>query len=173
MSDIINLLADDWKKIPQNYRYLIIGGAFFIFNSWLVDHWGSYSYKYLLTIDIGLISYYVGLILIIIGFIILIGKQIFSYANVLNLRRKYPVSKIYKDFVIVSFNGKWILFDKKTKEYHHLVPWETVQDLQFVSWETYVNYGFDPNSKNMINLNNKKKIDISKYKIGGSINTRS
>lgn len=167
-------LADDWNKLPQNFRYFILAGAFLIFNSWLLDHWGQNGGKYLKIFDIAFWGYWLGLIIIILGIIVLILRQISAYSNILWIKRKYPYAKINKDFYIYSYNGKWILYDKNSKEYFHIRPYETVIDLHWQGWENFIPIDFQPENKPKLPINKSAKLfDTSKYKNGGIIDTRS
>lgn len=134
----LGFLADDWKKIPQNLRYVFLAGVLFIFNSWLLDHWlpnGQLPYKYLGCWDIRPISFNLGLSLILISTIIIVLKQFYLFGAVQIYRRKYPLNNLNKTYYLCWFKGKLMLFDKKNKKkklYYHVYPWETAQDLLFV-----------------------------------------
>lgn len=168
----LGLLTDDWKKIPQNLRYVIIAGISLIFNSWLLDHWGSDGvYKYL-GMDIRGSGYNLGLSLIFFGFALLIGKQFFYLGRLIYLRKKYPESDIEHGYYLIWFKGKLILFNTKEKKYYHVYPWDTAQDLLFVGKGQSMNENFDPINRPKIPVNNQI-FDLTGYKNGGSINTRS
>jgi hypothetical protein len=166
------ILKDDWEKIPQNYRYIIIAGILLIINAWFLDHWGTMQYKLAFKCDFGFISYFIGLILVTFAFGLIIWKQITIPNKVDQLKIKWPISGIDKDFYIVSYLGKWILYDKKTKLYHHLYPWETVQDLGFVSCEHYEEINFDPSKKHEFTIGGYV-LNTKDYSNGGSVTTRS
>lgn len=168
----LGFLSEDWNKLPQNFRYFILAGGFLIFNSWLLDHWGQGGERYLKSFDFAYWGYWLGLLIIILGIFVLIIKQFTGYANIIWLRRKYPISKLNKDFYIYSFNGKWMLYDKKTLEYFHIHPWETVVDLRWQGWENGLPLDFQPENKPQIPIGKTTKLlDTGKYKYGGSINT--
>lgn len=168
--DLFNILVDDWKKIPQNLRYFFIAGAFLIFNSWLLDHWGSGRLYLFWGFDIRNIGYNLGLSLILLCFLFLLTKQVLYFKNIIIYRRRYPIKELNIKFHLVWFNGRLILFDKSTKKHHHIYPIETAQDLLFAGTGTYIpkNFGDDK----LVQVTENLTIDISKYSDGGAINTR-
>lgn len=173
MSDLFNFLTDDWKKIPANFRFLLLIGAFLIFNTWLLDHWGTIEPYRLWYIDIRSIGYSLGLTIIFFGCLLLITKQLWFFSNIVYLRWKYPLSKLNKDFFLISFRGYIVLFDKKKNLYHHIYPFATVQDLTFVDCWSYVSNDFPPDTELLIPVGNKNL--YHKFKLfddGGPINTR-
>jgi len=172
---LFGFLIDDWKKIPQNYRYLILGGVFLIFNSWLLDHWGKTEPYTFFGIDIRGSGYSIGLLLILIGFGFLILKQFSSLGKVMWYRQKYPVEKLDIDFFLVWFNGKLMLFDNKSKpkKYFHIHPLETAQNLLFVDRGFKVLTSFMPNAIKTFPANyGGEMLRLSDYKNGGSICTQ-
>lgn len=173
--DTLNLLVDDWKKVPQNYRYLILSGVVLIFNTWLLDHWGTNSPYLYLGHDIRALGYNIGLSLILIAFLFIITKQFYSYVKAIWLRRKYPINKLDIDFFLVWFNGRLMLFDDKSspKKYYHICPWETAQDLLFVGRGFKVSTEFMPNAITTFPANFEgKMLKLADYSNGGSISTQ-
>ncbi len=171
--DLLNFLTDDWKKIPANYRWLIIAGAFLIFNTWLLDHWGSSQIYLFWGFDIRSLGYSVGLTLILLAFMILIVKQFWYFKTVLDYRKKYPLNRLNEDFFLISFKGYVVLFDLKTHKHHHILPWETAQDLQFVDEWSYLDISFPPSIDFRLPIGNTgKTIPYSKFQTGTAINTR-
>lgn len=118
----INFLTDDWKKIPQNIRFVLMGGIVLILNTWLLDHWGiKEPYKFWFW-DIRAIGYDIGLTLIILSFVLLITKQFYYFGRIAFFRIKYPLNKLNDTFYLVWFNGKLILFDIKEKNIFMSIP---------------------------------------------------
>jgi hypothetical protein len=70
------------------------------------------------------------------------------------------------------FNGKLMLFDKKSKKYFHVYPWETAQDLLFVSKGDHYPFDFAPDIPIPIG-ETSEILEISEYSNGGSINTQN
>jgi len=171
--DILGFLTDDWKKIPANYRWLILAGAFLIFNSWLLDHWESSQIYLFWGFDIRSLDYSIGLTLILLAFTILIIKQFWYFKTVLAYRIKYPLNKLNEEFFLISFKGYVVLFDRKTDKHHHIVPWETAQDLQFVDEWVYLEVSFPPAVTLQLPIGNTSKtIPYNKFNTGIAINTR-
>jgi len=169
---LFNVLVDDWKKIPQNLRYWLIAGAFLIFNTWLLDTWPNDIVYRFWGIDIRYMGYNIGLTLILLALSFLVTRQFFYFQRILHFRRKYPISKLDKDFHLLWFKGKLILFDNKAKMYFHVYPWETAQDLLFVSHGHHMKGDFFPRKKAKYGLYDYHVLDTSKYKNGGSICTQ-
>lgn len=169
MRDVLNFLSNDWQKIPQNYRFLLLAGSFFILNAWLVDHWTK-DIHFLGSL-LSVISYYSGLILVILGLILLVIKQFWGFFKIIYYRNKYKVNKNGKDFNIISFGNPWYLFDKKKKKYYHIEPYETVQDLQFEGLNIVANSEF--NSHLGIQIKKNKYLYVKNYLYAGKINTRN
>lgn len=96
-----------------------------------------------------------------------IKRRIKSYKN------KYSIEDIGKSFDLVWFNGKLILFDHENKKYHHIYPWETAEDLNFVSFGIHVKDSFPNPKENTVALGGNKKLNINDYTNGGSINTQN
>lgn len=172
-----DLLKSDWEKLPQHFRFLLEVGIILVFNAWVLDHWlpdTILPYKYLGYFDIRVLSYNVGMTLIIFTLALIVIKQIKLLPGLIrSYENKYPIKNIGKTFELVWFNGKLILFDLKTKKFFHVYPWETAQDLNFVSFGTHVPDHF-PNPQNpKVKLDSGKFIDITTYQNGGSINTRT
>lgn len=169
--EIPNFLTDDWKKIPQNLRYVFIVGVLLIFNSWLLDHWfNTTQVYYFWGLDIRYLGYSIGLTLIIACFILIIVKQFYLFSLVWWYRQKYSMSKLDKTYHLLWFNGKLMLFDNNSKFYYHVYPWETAQDLLFVSKGWYLSVGFDPGKEYLVD--EKTIFKTKKYKNGGSLNTQ-
>ena len=170
-----NLIQNEWEKIPQSLRTFIEIGVVLVFNSWLLDHWnlsGTLPCKYLGKFDLREISYNLGMTAIYVSLGIIVLRLIISFPQVVsNYKNKYPTKNIGKTFELVWFNGKLMLFEHKKKLYYHVYPWETAQDLDFISYGTHVEDHF-PNPNNVkVKLDSGKMLDTSEYKNGGSINT--
>lgn len=170
----LDIFTDDWKKIPANYRFLIIAGIFLIFNSWLLDHWGSEHIYLFWGYDIRSLGYSLGLTLILFCLALIVFKQILFFKTLLIYRAKYPLKKLNKDFFLISFKGYVVLFDKKTDKYHHIVPFDTAQDLLFVDQWRYLGKDFPPDTNELFqvgtsNLHHKFEL----FDDGGAINTRT
>lgn len=169
----LEFFTEDWKKIPQNYRYLLIFGAFFIFNAWLLDHWlvdGQLPYHYLGQ-DIRSLSYGFGLSLILIASLFIIIKQFYLYLRVLVYRAKYPASELNKTYHLGWFKEKLILFDRSGKTFYHVRPLKTAQDLMFEGRGWYFHVRF--NKGDEYSYDDKGNIFRTKgFKDGGFINTQ-
>lgn len=168
--DLFNLLIDDWKKIPQNLRYFFLAGGFLIFNSWLLDHWGSEKPYLFWMFDIRYLGYSLGLTLILLCFLFLLAKQILYFKSVLIYRNRYPIKELNNKFFLVWFNGKLYVFDKAKKKYHHVYPLETAQDLLFAGTGTHVEGKLG--ESNSIQISESISLDTRRYADGGAINTR-
>lgn len=169
-----DIFIDDWKKIPANLRFLILAGGFLIFNSWLIDHWDSQNTYLLWGKDIKALGYSLGLSLILFCFALLILKQMLLFKAILLYRFKYPLRKLNKDFFLISFRGYVVLFDKKSKKYHHIVPFETAQDLLFVDQWNYLEKSFPPNPNDLLQVGTSKlSHEFKLFTDGGPINTRT
>lgn len=169
-----DIFTDDWKKIPANYRFFILAGAFLIFNSWLLDHWGSTSVYLFWGYDIRALGYSLGLSFILLCFFLILLKQLLLFKTILLYRVKYSSQKLNKDFFLISFRGYVVLFDEKTKKYHHIVPYDTAQDLLFVDQWTYLGKSFPPDPNELLQVGASKlhhKFEL--FTDGGPINTRS
>lgn len=173
--EFLNFLTDDWKKIPQNYKYLILTGVFLIFNSWLLDHWGiSTPYTYF-GLDIRAGGYDVGLSLILFALFLIVTKQFSNFGRALWYRHKYPIEKLDIDYYLVWFNGKLMLFDtkSKTKKYYHVYPWGTAQDLLYVGRGFELSTAFMPNAIKEFPVNFEgKMLKLSDFQNGGAICTQ-
>lgn len=168
---MLNLLRDDWKLIPQNYRYLFIFGVILVFHSWLLDHWGSQTPLFLKW-NLTNISYILGISIIFISIVFITSKQIYFYGNTSYLRNRYPINKLDISFYLVWFNGKLILFDKKRKRYFHVYPWKTAQKLNFTSRGFSVLTDFMPTGLEEFPANFQgDSIKMKDYEDGGSITT--
>lgn len=168
-----NFFTDDWKKIPQNYRFIIIAGVILIFNTWLLDHWGNGKVYLFWGQDVRAIGYNVGFSLILLSFILLIVKQFLNTPKLIMYRKKYPLEKLNVDFFLTSFKGKVILFDLKERKYYHIFPWTTAQDLLFVGLWNYLEENFPPDLEYLLQIghtNQYKK--FKEFDDGGIINTR-
>ncbi len=178
MKEVFGLIGNDWEKIPQNYRYLLLAGGFFVFNSWLLDHWNESRSWIYWGLDFPQISYFIGLILIVLGFTILVFRQFMVFANIWNLRRKYPISGVNKDFYIFNFGDPWYLFDNRSKQYFHIVPYSTVRDLHFEGLNISVQFDkgkiaeFVPGLAMDVRVGKGKWISIDKFSNAGIINTK-
>jgi hypothetical protein len=173
---MFNILQKDFDKLPQNVRYIFISGFLFIFNAWLLDHWKSNQelpYYFMGIVDLRSISYNVGTCLFFVALILVVFKQIVSIPGIIFWNKsKYDIKDLGKKFELVWFKGKLMLFQHRDKRYFHVLPWETAQDLNFVSYGTHVNDDFPNPINTVIILDDGRKLDTSKYKNGGEINTR-
>lgn len=67
-----------------------------------------------------------------------------------------------------------MLFDEKTKKYHHIVPFETAQDLLFVDQWSYVEKHFPPGPRDLLQVGTSNLYhEFKLFTDGGPINTRS
>lgn len=171
-----NLIKNEWEKIPQTLRLCIEIGIGLVFNAWVLDHWtstGSLPYKYLGQFDLREASYNIGMTFIYFAIIAIVFKLIINLPELINnYKTKYQIKNIGKTFDLVWFSGKLILFDHKIKRFYHVYPWETAQDLDFVSFGTHVEDHFPNPTKSKIKMENGKILDTAEYQNGGSINTR-
>src|SRR3989338_10579512 len=130
--NLFSFIKDDWEKIPQNVRYFLLSGSTLLAITWLSDHWGKDSYK-LFSWDFRNIFFSLGITLILVGLVMIVSKQLYTYFNLLRLKIKYPIKNHPKTFALVWFQpGRLYLFDKKSKLSYHVHPWETAEDLSFV-----------------------------------------
>lgn len=174
LSDLLGLFSDDWRKIPANFRLLFLIGGFLIFNSWLLDHWDSDEAHLFWGHDIRNVGYSIGLTLILLCFVVVFIKQVVFFKNLLIYRRRYSLSKLNKDFFLTSFRGYVVLFDKKNREYHHVVPFETAQDLMFVGNWNHLEEKFPPKPKFLLQVGSSTlHHEFRFFKDGGPINTRT
>ena len=170
-----NFFTDDWKKIPQNYRFIIIAGLLLIFNSWLLDHWDIRTTPVYMFWgrDIRSIGYSIGLTLIIFCFLLLILKQFLNTPKLIMYRKKYPIEKLNIDFFLTSFRGKVILFDIKEKKFYHIFPWTTAEDLLLVGLWNYLEKDFPPEQEDLLQVGHTNRYRKFKdFDDGGIINTR-
>lgn len=166
-----NFLTDDWQKIPQNFRFLIIAGGFLIFNTWLLDHWGTENPYLFWEKDIRAFGYNLGFSLILISLFLLILKQFLYIPKLIMYRKKYPIEKLNIDFFLISFRGKVMLFDEK--RYYHIFPWTTAEDLLFVGLWNYLEKDFPPEQEDLLQVGHTNRYRKFKdYSDGGIINTR-
>jgi hypothetical protein len=168
------ILTDDWKKIPQNLRFIFLAGVIFIFNSWLLDHWlinGQLPYKYWGVVDIRSFGYSLGLTLILICTVAIVFKQFYLFWILQIFRNKYSFSNLDKTYHLGWFRGKLMLFDKKKKLYYHVYPWGTAQDLLFVGrgWEFHDNF---KEGSEYVYDEEGSIFKTKGYKNGGSITTQ-
>ena len=171
-----DLIKDDWNKLPENVRYFLEIGVVLVFNSWVLDHWlpnRNLPFEFLGRFDIRAACYNIGQSFILISIIFVVVKQLWNLPKLINnYKVRYPIKELGNKFDLVWFSGKLILFDHKEKKYYHVYPWETAQDLNFVSYGIHVEDHF-PDPKNpKIEITKDKMLDIAKYNNGGSINTR-
>jgi hypothetical protein len=174
MSNYLDFISEDWKKIPQNIRYIFLFGFFLIFNSWLLDHWGhEIPYKLIGKFDLREFGYNLGFILIIFGFLIISIKQFIIYKNIIIYRKKYPIEKLDTDYYLFWYDHKLWLIDTKSKTYYHVHPWETAQNLLFTSYGYKINEDFRKVDELKYNDGSIPIIiNMKKYKYGGQINTQ-
>jgi len=106
-------------------------------------------------------------------FLLIFIKQIFNFGNlVAKYKKKYPIEKLGITFYLIWFNGKLMLFDKNEKKYYHVYPWETAEDLQFVSYGKHIKDNFPDPENPKIKISDDNTLDTTKYTNGGSINTQ-
>ena len=86
---------------------------------------------------------------------------------------KYPVENIGKSFELIWFNGKLILFDYEEKKYHHIYPWDTAEDLNFVSFGIHIKDDLPNPKENTVKLGDGRELKIDEYTNGGGINTQT
>ena len=167
-------LLDDWKKIPQNLRYIFFFGVFSIAIVWLVDHWGNQAIYTFWWWDFRATAFSLGVSLIIFGFFALIYRQFIYFKRSIIYRHKYPIKKYNKTFTLIHFDPKIILFDLKSNKYHHVHPRETAEDLLFMGVGKRINTSFERALylKQRIKTNDDIEIDLSKFMQGDQINTR-
>ncbi len=173
---MFDFFKEDFNKLPQNIRYLFYIGILLVFNAWLLDHWKSdqeLPYLFLGFLDVRSISYNIGTAFLLFALLITAWKQLSNIpAMIENYKLGYQVKDIGKKFDLVWFNGKLILFNHKRKKYYHVRPWETAEDLDFVSYGIHVQDNF-PNPRNpKIKLDSNRVLDTTQYQNGGTINTR-
>ncbi len=161
----------------MGFKYVFITGLSLIGNSWLMDHWrpdNNLPFLFWGRWDIRMFSYSIGLTLIFITAILFAAKHFYSLlaGGVRRYRKKYPIEDIGITYNLVWFNGKLILFDKRQSKYYHVYPWQTAEDLDFVSYGTSVKDNFPNPTNKAIDLDDGSKLDIAKYSNGGSINTQ-
>src|SRR6266851_5752978 len=134
--DIFGFIKEDWKKVPQNNRYLILSGATLIFIDWFTDHWGkSYSYfgkdYHQWFFNLGITFILIGIVMMAVLMLI---KQFFALSIMTNYRTIYPIDKVNETFSLVLFKGRMILFDKRDsnkKRAYHVATSNTAIDLGF------------------------------------------
>ena len=175
----LELIKDEWRNIPLNIRYLILAGLACIGLSWLVDNWGEFGppkfFGYLnintFLFTIGTLSFFAGIILIIIKQVLIYPKNWFYIRK---LRKKYPIEKKNDTFYLVSFNGHYVIFDKEEKEYHRIYHQGTANDLRLTHEAYKIKTDFTEWEKNKIDipLPNDIIVQASKYKQGKPFNTQ-
>lgn len=173
---MIALFQKDFDKLPQNIRYFFYLGILLIANAWLLDHWlpnQALPYLYLGRLDLRSFSYNVGTTSLIFFLGLTFWKQVkFIPFLITSYNEKYPINDIGKKFDLIWFNGKLMLFDHKERKYFHVYPWETAEDLDFVSFGTHVEDRFPNPITTIVKLDTGKELNTSSYENGGSINTR-
>ena len=165
------LLSDDWKKIPQNIRYLLIFGSFLISLTWIIDHWGTGHVYTFWGLDIREPAFSIGLTLIFLGILLPIVKQFLYIYDLILYRKRYPIKNLGISYILVWFNDKLILFDKSSKTHHHVHPFETAQDLLFVGKGVYLKKNFNEKDK-LLKISENETLDMTRYKKGDPISTR-
>ncbi|MCL4418744.1 hypothetical protein M1146_01425 [Patescibacteria group bacterium] len=173
---MFDLIRNEWEKIPQSIRYIIEIGIALIFNVWMLDHWlpnQALPYKYLGQFDLRSMLYNIGQSFVFLAITLILFKQLFNFPKLIfNYKNKYPIKDLGKKFELIWFSGKLMLFDYNEKKYYHVHPWETAEDLQFVSHGIHIDDVF-PNSRNTkIKLSNDRNLDTTEFTNGGSINTQ-
>lgn len=166
-----DFIADEFKKIPQGFKYFFISGTILIFIPWLIDHWGTNSLYKLWGVDIREFFFSLGLSIILVSLVLLLWRQAKYYRQAKKYRDRYPVEKHNSTFDLLWFNGKLILFDHETKKYHHIYPYSTAQDLLFVDLGVRIKKDFEDVKSDEIRVSDKE-IVLKEYKDGGPINTR-
>jgi hypothetical protein len=173
---MLAFLEKEFDKLPQNIRYLFALGILLVFNAWLLDHWlqnRELPYLFLGRFDIRGISYNVGTTLFLTGIVAILLKQVIAIPSyIYDIKRKYSIDKLGKQFDLVWFQGKLYLFEYKSKKYFHVRPWETAEDLNFVSYGTHVEDKFPNPNTPKVTLNSGKILNTEEYQNGGFIDTR-
>ena len=93
----------------------------------------------------------------------------------MNYRKRYPVQNLNKKFYLVSFKGKFILFDIKdikNKKYYHISAYQTAKDLNFTDKTVYNKKNFEEIQEE-IKISNNISITKEDYENGGIIDTTS
>lgn len=173
MSDVFEMIKDDWKSIPQNNRYFILTGSTLLFIDWATDHWGrKYS---LYGKDFHQWFFNAGITLILLGFVLILLKQFFNLSLLTHYRTIYSIDKVNKSFSLVLFNGRMILFDKRKenkKESYHIANSHTANDLGFWGSEYPVDMSYSEAVQKELNLSDPININVKDYKYIGQIKTR-
>lgn len=164
-------ITDEFKKIPQGLKYLFFSGATFIFIPWLIDHWGTESYKFFIW-DVRKLFFSIGLLLVLLCLLGLAAKNVSYAARVAILRKRYPLKKLNDSFHLVWFKGHLYLFDKQTELIHHISSYETAQDLYLVHLGDHHNERFGEVDKSKTLTFPGYQIDLKEYSNSGPINTR-
>ncbi|HEU4967149.1 MAG TPA: hypothetical protein VFT53_06795 [Candidatus Saccharimonadales bacterium] len=165
-------LLDDWRKIPQNIRYIFVSGGGLILITWVTDHWGGRNTYKLFGWDFRNVFFSLGVSLIVFGLLIIVLKQLSVFYRIAQYRKKYPIKELRKSFYLVWFTGQLILFDKRNTVYYHITPLETAQDLYFEG-QGFVE-STQPFDKVLVFEveGTDVQIRMSDYSNGGQINTR-
>lgn len=173
--DKLTFLTDDWKKIPQNIRYVFLTGVLLVFFAWLLDHWlpnGQLPYRYLEVWDIRSLCFSTGFSLIFMSIALVVFKQFYLFGVTQYYRRKYSLENLNKTYYLIWFKGKLMLFDNKKKLYYHVHPWETAIELLFVGKGWKIQDDFKPGADYCYDEDGSV-FSTKKYDNGGSITTQS
>lgn len=134
---IWEFFKEEWGKIPYYSKIYGLIGVIFIYIAWLIDHWGKIVgqpenevYKFWFW-DIRQFCFSFGLTIILIVFLSIPYKNMKERIYISKYRNKYRMKKLDEDFYLRRDGGRYYLFDRKTKLYHHVRPWQTALDLYF------------------------------------------
>src|SRR6185312_17526567 len=100
---VFGLIKEDWKSVPQNYRYFMITGITLLAIDWITDHW-SKTY-YLFGHDFHQLFFNVGIVLILLFFVLILSKQFLVASLTAHYRDIYPLDKVNQTYSLVMFNG--------------------------------------------------------------------
>ena len=170
--DFLGFLKEDWQKIPQNLRYFVISGTILLVIDWTSYHWSKgVNYTYLGK-NYHQFFFNLGVSLILLGFLLIIAKQIFVVVNLQRFRYRYSLKNLNITYGLIWFNGKLYLFDKKKKTASHITPAETASDLSF--WGVGVPYpgSFEEAQVHGLEVGDPVNIKVKDYNLAGPINTR-
>lgn len=168
---IPNFVSEDWRRIPQNLRYFILSGVLFLGVSWTAD-------QIRLNNNFRDLFFFTGVILISIGVILLLFKQMWLPIKLNFYRHRYPLRDLYRTFCLVRFNDRIILFDsrhKDRKRSYHIHPLETARDLHFNTHALSINDDFDRARLGNATIGQRGDmvyVKVNNYEYRGVIDTR-
>lgn len=171
--ELFGLIKEDWKSIPQNYRYFFIAGASLLLIDWVTDHWGKTYFLY--GHDFHKLFFNAGVTLILLFFILILSKQFLIAAFTAHYRKIYPLDKVNQTYSLVVFNGYMILFDKrnqKKKTAYHVATSKTAQDLGFWGSEHVEKMSYASAVKSSLRIKTPVGVKVNEYRYSGQIRTR-